>query len=219
MAGAVMFDLDGTLTDSSEGIFNSVRLALDHYGITYDEHDLRLFIGPPLGDSFYHAGIDQAHVDDAIRIFRERYNVIGKYENRPYEGISELLARLKEAGIHLYVATSKPEKTAIDILKKFQLASYFDEIAGATFDHSRESKESVIAYLLEKMADTDEIVMVGDTHYDIEGAHYLRIPSIGVSWGFGDVQEMIDAQAYAIADTTDELYDLIMERGWKDYYG
>ena len=130
---AVLFDLDGTLTDSGEGIMNCARLALSHYGIEVaDESSLRVFVGPPLAETFLKIGVPAEEIDHAIEIYRSRYIPIGKYENKPYPGIRELLEKLKAEGHRLYVATSKPETTSVDILEHFDLAKYFDIIAGAS---------------------------------------------------------------------------------------
>lgn len=207
---AVLFDLDGTLTDSGEGIMNCAKLALSHYGIEVtDEQSLRVFVGPPLSETFQKFGVPAAEVDRAIEIYRSRYIPIGKFENQPYPGIRELLERLKSEGFRLYVATSKPETTSIEILEHFDLAKYFDIIAGASFDHHRHSKAMVIAYLLEQTGKEMEAVMVGDTAFDVIGAKEHGIPTIGVSWGYGEVCDMEEAGAAGIAHTMDELYERI----------
>lgn len=207
---AVLFDLDGTLTDSGEGIMNCARLALSHYGIEVaDESSLRVFVGPPLAETFLKFGVPAEEVDQAIEIYRSRYIPIGKYENKPYPGIRELLEKLKAEGHRLYVATSKPETTSVDILEHFDLAKYFDIIAGASFDHARHSKALVIAYLLEQTGKNLDAVMVGDTAFDVIGAKSHGIPTVGVSWGYGKVSDMEEAGAIGIAHTMDELYDLI----------
>ena len=207
---AVLFDLDGTLTDSGEGIMNCARLALSHYGIEVsDESSLRVFVGPPLAETFLKFGVPAEEGDHAIEIYRSRYIPIGKYENKPYPGIRELLEKLKAEGHRLYVATSKPETTSVDILEHFELAKYFDIIAGASFDHARHSKALVIAYLLEQTGKDLDAVMVGDTAFDVIGAKSHGIPTVGVSWGYGKVSDMEEAGAIGIAHTMDELYDLI----------
>lgn len=204
---SILFDLDGTLTDSSEGITKCAALALNHYGIRYGSlDDLRVFIGPPLRLTFPQFGVPEEEVENAIAVFRSRYTTVGKFENRPYDGICGLLRKLKEDGCRLYVATSKPEKTAREILDRFGLTQYFDEIAGALPDASRDSKASVIAYLFGKCAVSGRIVMVGDTSFDMEGAAAAGIDSIGVSWGFGSEESMREAGALTVAHTMEELY-------------
>ena len=120
-----------------------------------------------------------------------------------------MLAQLKAAGHKLYVATSKPENTSIKILEHFDLAKYFDQICGASTDTSRSSKEAVIGYLLEQNGRADNMIMVGDTKFDIIGAKEHGIPAIGVSWGYGKVEDMVSAGAMAIADTMEQLLELL----------
>ena len=210
MKKAILFDLDGTLTDSGEGIMNCARLALEYYNLPIpSEAELRTFVGPPLHDSFVRFGVPEEEADNAIKIYRSRYIPIGKYENHPYEGIREVLEKLKALGHTLYVATSKPEAMSVDILNHFDLAKYFDIIAGASLDRSRSSKEDVIAYLLEQCGSYDEKVMVGDTAFDVIGARAHGIPTVGVSWGYGTVEDMVNAGAISIAYTMDALYDAL----------
>lgn len=207
---AILFDLDGTLTDSGEGILNCAELALRHYKLPIpSREEMRVFVGPPLTETFGKFGVPEEEVDNAVAIFRSRYNTVGKYENTPYPGIRELLETLQAQGHRLYVATSKPEKTALDVLAHFDLTRYFTMICGASFDRSRSSKSDVIAYLLAQNGKADNMVMVGDTHFDILGAAAHGIPGIGVSWGYGEVVEMQQAGAQAIAYSVDELLNLL----------
>ena len=210
MKKAILFDLDGTLTDSGEGIMNCAKLALEHYGLPIPtEAELRTFVGPPLHESFVRFGVPEEEADNAIKIYRSRYIPIGKFENRPYEGIRQVLEQLKTLGHTLYVATSKPETMSVEILEHFDLAKYFDIIAGASLDRSRNSKEDVIAYLLEQCGDYDETIMVGDTAFDVIGAKAHGIPTVGVSWGYGKVEDMEKAGAISIACTMEELFDML----------
>ena len=210
MPKAILFDLDGTLTDSGEGIINCASLALRHYGIPVpDRETMRVFVGPPLRDTFFKFGVPEDKLDEAVEIYRSRYIPIGKFENTPYPGIYDLLARLKAQGHTLYVATSKPEQMSMDILNKFELTPYFDLLAGATLDGSRDHKADVIAYLLQQTGSDLEAIMVGDTVYDVVGAAAHGIPTVGVSWGYGSVAEMEAAGACGIAHTMDELHDLL----------
>ncbi len=204
---AILFDLDGTLTDSGLGITKSAAYALDTLQIDYTGKNLSIFIGPPLRETFLKFGIQEKDVDQAISIYRSRYTTIGKFENMPYEGIEELLIKLNDLGYQLFVATSKPEGVAKEILAHFHLDQYFKEIAGASLDASRESKSAVISYLLEKYPSKNPI-MIGDTVYDVIGSKNHHIPCIGVSWGYGNVQDMIDAGAISIVDTIDDLFHI-----------
>lgn len=210
---AVFFDLDGTLTDSGEGIMNCAAMVLNHYGIPVpDRQAMRVIVGPPLRDSFRRLGIPAENIDEAVILYRSRYNTVGKFENFPYPGIAKLLAALRSRGYRLFVATSKPEDTSIEILEKFQLASYFEKICGAARDGHRDSKAAVIAYLLEKIGCLENITMVGDTAFDVTGAAAHGIPTIGVSWGYGEIAAMEAAGAAAIAHSPQELLTLLEER-------
>ncbi len=207
---SVLFDLDGTLTDSGEGIINCAILALEHFGLPIPtREEMRVFIGPPLHETFIRHGVPADRAEEAVAVYRSRYIPTGKYENRPYDGIRELLETLQSRGHKLYVATSKPEGMSKDILNHFDLAKYFTLICGASMDTSRSSKEAVIAYLMEKTGEKDNMVMVGDTRFDIIGAKHHGIPAIGVSWGYGEVEEMVSAGAIAIADTPQALLSLL----------
>ncbi len=207
-AKAILFDLDGTLTDSGEGIINCALMTLERYGLPLpSREEMRVFVGPPLGQSFINHGVPPEEAENAIAIYRSRYIPIGKFENHPYEGIESLLSRLCDEGYDLYVATSKPEKMSIEILEHFGLARYFRLICGATMDSSRSSKADVIRYLLERTGGAENAIMVGDTEFDVIGAKAHGIPTVGVSWGYGKEQDMLDAGAVAIAHTMDELYE------------
>ena len=210
MKRTILFDLDGTLTDSGEGIINCAILALEHFGLPVpDREAMRVFVGPPLQDTFVKFGVAPEDADKAVEVYRSRYTTIGKFENFPYPGVRQLLETLRSHGHKLYVATSKPEAMSIEILEKFDLARFFDRICGATLDRSRSKKEDVIAYLLAQTDATENVIMVGDTAFDVIGAAAHGISTIGVSWGYGAVEEMVSAGAVAIARNIDELLQLL----------
>ena len=210
MPKSILFDLDGTLTDSGEGIMNCAALALERLGIPIPPRDaLRVFVGPPLHDTFRQFGVPEDQVDEAIRIYRSRYVPIGKFENTPYPGIRELLEKLRAQGNRLYVATSKPEEMAVEVLEHFDLAHFFDHICGASLDRSRIAKDAVISYLLQLHGADGQMVMVGDTVFDVLGAAAHGIHAVGVAWGYGSVEEMKKAGAAAIAVTMDELLSIL----------
>ncbi len=210
MKKAILFDLDGTLTDSGEGIINCAQYAFQQMGYPVPpREEMGVFVGPPLWDTFEKFGIPKERTDEAVQIFRSRYVPIGKFENTPYPGIRELLEALGAEGNLLYVATSKPETTAVEVLEHFDLARYFDRICGADLEKKRNSKDAVIAYLLNMTGSDAEMVMVGDTEYDVLGAAAHGIPTIGVSWGYGDVAAMEKAGAKAIANSTEELLEML----------
>ena len=216
MKKLVFFDLDGTLTDSGPGIMNSAAYAFERMGYPVPPSAvLRTFVGPPLHESFLRNGIPAEMTEKAVAVFRERYMPIGKFENTPYEGIRTFLESLKSLGFHLMIATSKPEEIAIEVLEHFDLAKYFDKVCGGSMDLSRTSKEAVIAYLLEENGRDAQMVMVGDTKFDIIGAKKHGIPAIGVSWGYGDVGEMEQAGAAAIAKTPEDLLEILKSEAWK----
>lgn len=212
MKKTVLFDLDGTLTDSGEGIINCAALALEHFGLPVpSREELRVFVGPPLHETFQRFGVPADKTEEAIRVYRSRYIPTGMFENAPYPCIKELLETLKKENYTLYVATSKPEEMSVTILERFGLAPYFDRICGASTDTSRSTKDAVIAYLLEQSGAKEDMVMVGDTKYDVLGAKTHGIPAIGVSWGYGSVEEMTEAGAIGIADTMEQLLELITQ--------
>ena len=209
---AILFDLDGTLTDSGEGIINCAILALEHFGLPIpSREEMRVFVGPPLHESFIRHGVPADQADEAIRIYRSRYIPIGKFENIPYPGIREMLEELKADGHKLYVATSKPEGMSVEILEHFDLAKYFDRICGASMDASRSTKDAVIAYLLEQNGRADNMIMVGDTKFDVLGAAAHGIATIGVSWGYGETADMEAAGAKAIAHSAQELLAMLRD--------
>lgn len=210
MAKSILFDLDGTITDSGEGIMNCAELALRHFGLPVpDRTTMRVFVGPPLDETFIKFGVHPSQTDEAIRVYRSRYLTVGMFENFPYPGIEKLLSRLKALGHRLYIATSKPEHMAVEILTHFGLAQYFDCICGATLDGTRSKKADIITYLLEKTGSTADAVMVGDTAYDVIGAKAHGMPAIGVAWGYGKAADMEAAGAAGIAGTMEELFQLL----------
>ena len=210
MERSILFDLDGTITDSGEGIMNCAELALRHFGLPVpDRNTMRVFVGPPLDETFTKFGVHPDQTDEAIRVFRSRYTTVGKFENFPYPGVEALLSGLKALGHKLYIATSKPENMAIEVLEHFGLAKYFDLICGATLDGSRSKKADIITYLLEKTGSISSAVMVGDTAHDVLGAKAHSLPAIGVAWGYGKVADMEAAGAVAIAHSMEELLEIL----------
>ena len=212
MPKTILFDLDGTLTDSGEGIINCVIYALERFGLPIPSREsLRFFVGPPLHESFIKQGVPADRAEEAVAVYRERYVPTGMFENTPYPGVPELLETLKTEGHTLYVASSKPEWMCVEILKHFELDNYFSMICGATMDTSRTNKEAVIEYLIRENGRADNMVMVGDTKFDVIGARAHGIPCIGVSWGYGSAEEMQAAGAASIADTMTELLEQLQQ--------
>ncbi len=213
MYNYLLFDLDGTLTDSGTGIMNSVLYALKKFDIEVEDRtQLYAFIGPPLAESFqkfYHFSQEQAL--QAVCYYREYFSERGMFENKVISGIDTLLSELKDAGKKLVVATSKPEKYTIKILEHFNLISYFQFVAGATMDETRNTKTAVIEYALQHInaVSKREVVMIGDRKHDIEGAKNNNIDSIGVLFGYGDRKELEQAGADYIVESVEELRTLL----------
>ena len=211
----IFFDLDGTLTDSMPGIVKSVQYALKHYGINVEDlNELKPFVGPPLPESFNkYYGFSKEQSTEAITVFREYYTDKGWCDNAPYEGIEFVLQSLIASGKKLYVATSKPESMAKKVLEYFNLDFYFEFIGGAELDESRSKKDEVIQYVLDScgLKDKEEIVMVGDRSHDIVGAHKCGLEAVGVLFGYGDRDELEEAQAEWITESTMTLGELLVK--------
>ena len=209
-AKTILFDLDGTLTDSGEGIFSCTEAVLRHFGLPIPHRkDMRFMVGPPLSQSYPKFGVKEENMEEAIAIYRKHYHETGVYQNFPYPGIAELLSQLKRQGHTVCLATSKPENMAQVVLNHFDLARYFDLICGASDDGKRSTKSDVIAYLLAQNGDKDNMIMVGDTIYDVQGAAAFGIPTIGVAWGYGNADDMTAAGAIAIAKDPKHLLALL----------
>ncbi|MBR2756101.1 MAG: HAD family hydrolase [Lachnospiraceae bacterium] len=215
MNHTIFFDLDGTLTDSAPGIIHSVQYALKKYGIEAEENDLHSFIGPPLVHSFQERfGFDHDKALEAVTYYREYFTAGGMFENSVYPGVEEMLQKLKEDGLVLAVATSKPELFSKQILEHFALTRYFDFIGGAAMDESRATKVEVLSYALQELqVDPAKAVMIGDRENDIEAASLLGTESIGVLYGYGSQEELANAGAKVFADTPMDICRIIS--GWE----
>ncbi len=204
----ILFDLDGTLTDSMEGVIRSVQYMQEKMGFeVWSFDDLRFIVGPPLIESFTkELAMDMETAETAVEVFRERYGTIGLFENKVFPGIVELLEDLKAKGKRMAVATSKKEELAVEILEHFDIAKYFEVIGGDKREAGRDNKAKVIDYVLETMAaDKADVIMVGDRKFDIEGAHAIGIPCIAVEFGYGDRAEFEAHAADYIAATTEDI--------------
>lgn len=216
MEKVILFDLDGTLTESGEGITKSVAYALEKMGRPEpDLEKLRVFIGPPLQKEFMQfCGFSEREAETAVKYYRERYAVTGIFENRPYPGIPEMLDRLSGAGFSLGVASSKPEYFVLQILEHFGIRKYFAEVVGATMDETRTDKAEVIREALRKfgMEDCRENVwMVGDREHDVIGARTAGVRCIAVTYGYGSAEELLAVCPDAIAGTVEDLEKLLLE--------
>lgn len=210
----VLFDLDGTLTDSERGVSNGVINALAAFGIPApSESDLRKYLGPPLWHSFHEfAGLSGADLEKAVHTYREYYHETGQYENSVYPEIPELLKKLKSTNVQLAVATSKVEHTALSIIEHFQMTHLFEAIVGSDEKGEfRGSKGLVIREAMNRLnaTDPDDIVMIGDRLHDVHGARENGVDSIGVLWGYGEHQELIDAGATHIVSDPKQLSALL----------
>lgn len=209
----IFFDLDGTLTDSGPGIVNSVAYALRKLGVEPPEPEqLRPFIGPPLLWSFAHfCGFDEEQCREGVRLYREYFTAGGMFENSVYPGIPEAMEKLRRAGFRLAVATSKPEQFSKKIISHFGLDKYFEAVCGASMDETRTEKAEVIRYALETLgAAAEESLMVGDREHDVLGAKAEGLPCLGALWGYGGREELTDAGASALAETPEEMAELIL---------
>ena len=206
----ILFDLDGTLTDSGPGILNALDYAFDKLGLPRPELSVkRRFIGPPLMESFQTlVGMDENGARQAIEVYREYYRAKGIYENEPYPGVPALLDALKSAGKRLAVASTKPESMCRVVLKHFGLDAYFDAVCGSTGDD--QTKAEVVRRALDALgADPAATVMIGDREHDVVGAHACGIPCVGVTYGYALPGEFERCGADRTADTPDELRVLL----------
>lgn len=205
----IIFDLDGTITDSSEGIINSVLYALQKIGIREnDTEKIKQFIGPPLSESLQlHYGLSEKEAREAVPIYREYFSAKGIYENRLYPGARETLQELHRKGLSIYMATSKPTVYTHQILKHFAINPYFRHLVGASLNGQRVHKPDIIRTLLEEQPSIDKnrAVMVGDRKYDIAGAHQNGLKAIGITWGYGSVEELYDQKPFALVGSFEEL--------------
>jgi len=208
----LVFDLDGTLIDSSSGILGTLRYTFDKMGFQLlPEPEMRRFIGPPLEPAFMEfVGVDRATAVEAVRVYRAEYRITGLLGVEVYPGIPEMLIRLREAGHNLHIATSKPEEFALQIFENIGLAHHFTHICGAGMDGTRAKKAEVLEELFRRggvslpcRETLQDWRMIGDRIYDVEGAAAFGMASVGVTWGFGPRSEFAGAEA--IAETPEAL--------------
>lgn len=212
MYDTILFDFDGTVFDTVEGITRSVQYALEKHGIAAELQELRCFAGPPLVDMFMEKyGFSREQAVQATEDFRERYRPVGLYECRVFPGIAELLERLRAAGKKLGVATSKPEAMAELLLRREGLLDHFDVLCGSTGD-GNDAKWQVVERAIAALGARKEgSVLIGDTKYDVHGAHRCGIPCVGVGYGYAAPGELEDAGADGFAEDLRELEELLLE--------
>lgn len=218
----ILFDLDGTLVNTEEGVGKSVRYALDKYGILEpDRATIRRFIGPLLADSFQREyGFSEEKAKEADLVFRERYETIGLFECELFPGVEEALKILKEKGYKISVASSKEEVPCRRILERLGVAQYFDLIGGARLKENIGTKIEVLHDVMKRLgiSHKEEVVLIGDSRYDARGAREAGIDCIGVSYGFEeDFEEMRKAGVTEIFDTLAEVIEYL-ERSREDEY-
>ena len=210
----LLFDLDGTLSDPKEGITKSVQYALYKFNVNEPNLDkLECFIGPPLQVSFSeYYRFSEEKTKLAIELYRERFKEKGMFENVLYPNISPLLNSLKEKGYTLVIATSKPTIFAEEILKYFEIHHYFECIVGSNLDGTRSSKTEIIQYILNKYKNYkhSDFVMIGDRKHDIIGANNSGIDSVGVTYGYGSLEELQSSKPTYIADSVEQLREILM---------
>lgn len=207
----VLFDFDGTLYDTVEGIEKSAQYALKGLGVEAELDELRCFAGPPLVDKFMEVyGLSYEKAWEARRLFQERYVPIGVYESRPFPGMAEFLRRLRSAGLTLAVATSKPLELALHLLERAELREYFTVVRGSTMDGNNNTKQEIVESVVSDLAaDKAECVLIGDTKYDVLGAHAAGIECIGVRYGYAAPGELEAAGADAVADDLPTLEKML----------
>lgn len=220
MYSVLLFDLDGTLTDSKEGIFNCARYALEKMDRPIPEEGTLLkFIGPPLHDSYVrYCGLSEAEADRAVELFRERYKTVGKFENAPADGMPELCRRLKERGFRLALSSSKPEEMCRQICGKFGFSPYLETITGSPSVGNDWEKADVIRETMRRLgltdADRDRILMVGDRKFDVLGARECGIDCVGVElFGYAAPGELAEAGAVAVVRSVEELEGFLLSHG------
>lgn len=204
-----LFDLDGTLTDPKIGITRCIQYALDKMGRPVPEADaLTWMIGPPLAAGFTRLLGAPDDAPEAVRLYRERFSDVGLFENEVYAGIPAVLATLQDAGARLFVATSKPHVFAKRIIEHFGLSQFFHEVYGSELDNRNADKRDLIRHILEQERfDPAQAVMIGDREHDAIGARTNGIASIGVTWGYGSRQELLDSGVTCLADRPADLID------------
>ncbi len=208
----VFFDLDGTLSNSFEGISNGVLYALERLGIPAPPREsLKSFVGPPLFDEFKRRfGLSVERSNEAVRLYREYYPEKGIYEQNPIDGAEQLLKTLRSGGVSLCLATSKPQEYAEKIIKIFKYENYFENIVGASFDGKISAKADVITLALKKTgAAPENVLMVGDRSYDVEGAHSCGVRCAGVLCGFGSREELENCGADFIAERLSAIAEIV----------
>ena len=203
----LLFDFDGTVFDTVEGITKSIQYALRKHGRDAELEELRCFAGPPLVDKFMEVyEVSKEEAEQLVTDFRERYVPIGVYESSPFPGIRELLEAVRAAGKKTAIATSKPQALAELLLQRAGLRNLFDVVVGSGGGVNNDAKWQIVTQAMELCGSKPEdCVLVGDTKYDVEGAKKCGIPCIGVRWGYAAEGELEAAGTAAIVETPGEV--------------
>ena len=208
---AILFDVDGTLIDSAPGIINTLEEVFSQMGVDTTNVDLRRYLGPPLRKSFGEHFADPALIEKATGLYRDSYAVKGSHECTPYSGAAGMLHRLKDAGLLLCTATSKPTAVVTPILEEKGLAPFFDFIGGASMDESRDTKTEVVRYVLaQPMMQGKRVLMVGDRNDDMRGAADCGLDAAGALYGYGSREELEPFHPVLLAENCADLADQIL---------
>ena len=208
---AILFDVDGTLIDSAPGIINTLEEVFSQMGVDTTNVDLRRYLGPPLRKSFGEHFADPALIEKATGLYRDSYAVKGSHECTPYAGAAGMLRRLKDAGLLLCTATSKPTAVVTPILEEKGLAPFFDFIGGASMDESRDTKTEVVRYVLaQPMMQGKRVLMVGDRNDDMRGAADCGLDAAGALYGYGSREELEPFHPVLLAESCADLADQIL---------
>lgn len=207
----ILFDFDGTLYDTVEGIAKSAQYALEKLSISAGLDELRCFAGPPLVDIFMEKfALSHEQAWEARGLFQERYIPVGVYESRPFPGMTDFLAALKKEGLTLAVATSKPQELAEHLLERAGLREFFSVVRGSRMDGNNNAKSEIVEMVIASLgAEKSDCVLIGDTKYDVAGAHAASVACIGVRYGYAAPGELEKAGADAIADDLEELRNML----------
>jgi phosphoglycolate phosphatase len=212
----VLFDLDGTISQSAEGIRYSMEKTLEVIGKTMpDINNYTLYIGPPLLDTFRNlCGCSEEEGRAAVEVYRDFYNTTGKYMNKLYDGMEELLAKIKEQNVKVAVCSSKYEKFTQEVCAMLKVEQYFDAICGSTLDGKRKDKKDLIPYAVSSLggdleSEKDAVVMIGDTYFDARGAWQCGVDFIGAAYGYGSLEQMKEDKATQFANSASEIYKFL----------
>lgn len=211
---AVLFDWDGTVADTRPGIFNSVRYAIGQYGIADKPDDeLRYFIGPPLYDGFEHVfGVSPELANELTDTYRVYYRDKGIFECNVYDGVGDLLRELHDAGVKTAVVSSKPKEFLDRLVEHFGLAEHLDAVVGPAMDNHNSNKTVLVNQALkELMLLPSTVAMIGDRHFDMEGAKAAGVNAVGVLYGYGTEEELCAAGADAVCEQVADLRDFLLQ--------